>query len=310
MRDNNLSNIQIPQAERPVRPRRSVLYVPANNERALEKSLSLSSDVIIYDLEDAILPMQKAAARETLRSFLQQKFPKGLSDSKKEILIRINALSSAWGSEDLIAARAIMPSAILLPKVSEADDIIEVNDALVEMDTSPDLRLWAMIETPRGILNVASIARFARTPGTRLDCFVAGTNDLVKETGVRPQEGRPYLSNWLSQIVLSARAYGLDVIDGVYNDFNDASGFERESLDGRSMGFDGKSLIHPNQIEFANEVFGIEEDALSEAQDIIDAFSDIKNKDAGVIQLNGKMVERLHLEMAEKLVAKSILISN
>jgi citrate lyase subunit beta/citryl-CoA lyase len=310
MSDKSLSNIKIPEAVRPVRPRRSVLYVPANNERALEKSLSLSSDVIIYDLEDAILPAQKATARETLRAFLNDKFPNGVKDSKKEILIRINSLSGVWGSEDLIAARAIMPSAILLPKVYEADDIIEVNDALVEMDTSPDLRLWAMIETPRGILNVASIARYARTPGTRLDCFVAGTNDLVKETGVKPQIGRPYLSNWLSQIVLAARAYGLDVIDGVYNDFKDASGFERESLDGRSMGFDGKSLIHPNQIEFANEAFGIEKDALSEAQDIIDAFFDAKNKDAGVIQLNGKMVERLHLEMAEKLVAKSKLISN
>lgn len=310
MSDKSLSNIKIPEAVRPVRPRRSVLYVPANNERALEKSLSLSSDVIIYDLEDAILPIQKAQARETLRAFLNDKFPNGIQHSTKEILIRINALSSAWGREDLIAVRAIMPSAILLPKVSEADDIIEVNDALVEMDTSPDLRLWAMIETPRGILNVASIARFARTPGTRLDCFVAGTNDLVKETGVKPQEGRPYLSNWLSQIVLSARAYGLDVIDGVYNDFKDASGFERESLDGRSMGFDGKSLIHPSQIEFANDAFGIEENALSEAQDIIDAFAETKNEDAGVIQLNGKMIERLHLEMAEKLVAKSKLISN
>lgn len=310
MSDKSLSNIKIPEAVRPVRPRRSVLYVPANNERALEKSLSLSSDVIIYDLEDAILPAQKATARETLRTFLNDKFPNGVKDSKKEILIRINSLSSAWGSEDLIAARAIMPSAILLPKVSEADDIIEVNDALVEMDTSPDLRLWAMIETPRGILNVASIARYARTPGTRLDCFIAGTNDLVKETGVKPQEGRPYLSNWLSQIVLSARAYGLDVIDGVYNDFKDALGFERECLDGRSMGFDGKSLIHPSQIDFANEAFGIEEDALNEAQDIIDAFSEAKNIDAGVIQLNGKMVERLHLEMAEKLVAKSKLILN
>lgn len=310
MSDKSLSNIKIPEAVRPVRPRRSVLYVPANNERALEKSLSLSSDVIIYDLEDAILPAQKATARETLRTFLNDKFPNGVKDSKKEILIRINSLSSAWGSEDLIAARAIMPSAILLPKVSEADDIIEVNDALVEMDTSPDLRLWAMIETPRGILNVASIARYARTPGTRLDCFIAGTNDLVKETGVKPQIGRPYLSNWLSQIVLAARAYGLDVIDGVYNDFKDASGFERECLDGRSMGFDGKSLIHPSQIDFANEAFGIEEDALNEAQDIIDAFSEAKNIDAGVIQLNGKMVERLHLEMAEKLVAKSKLISN
>ena len=308
MSDKDLSNIQIPEAVRPVRPRRSVLYVPANNARALEKSLTLSSDVIIYDLEDAILPSQKAEARETLRAFLKDKFPDGIETSAKEIIIRINSLSSEWGSEDLLAVRAIMPSAVLLPKVSEADDIIEVNDALVEMDTPPELRLWAMIETPRGILNVASIARYARTPGTRLDCFVAGTNDLVKETGVKPQVGRPYLSNWLSQIVLSARAYGLDVVDGVYNDFKDVEGFERETLDGRAMGFDGKSLIHPNQIDFANEAFGIEASALEEAQDIIVAFAKVENADAGVIQLNGKMVERLHLEMAEKLVEKSKLI--
>lgn len=297
-----MSNYQSP---RPVRSRRTVLYVPADNDRAMEKSLTLPADAVIYDLEDAIIPEKKAEARENLRNFFKENFPNGTDKSGREVLIRMNLLSTEWGAEDLLAIRAIMPSAIVLPKVSEPDDIIEVNDALSEMDAPQDLRIWAMIETARGILNVAKIAQHARTPGNRLDCFVAGTNDLIKETNVSPVEGRPYLSNWLSQIVLAARAYGLDIIDGVYNDFRDAEGFESACLDGRAMGFDGKSVIHPAQLDAANRVFGISEDDLLEANAVVQAFALPENHDVGVIQLDGRMVERLHLEMAEKLILKA-----
>ena len=308
MTEKDLKDIKMPLPVRPVRPRRSVLYVPANNERALQKSLQLPCDAVIYDLEDAVLPEHKDVARETLRRFFLKNFPDGISQNSKERLIRINSMSSPWGQEDLLAARAIMPSAIVIPKVSEVDDIIEINDALIEMDTPPHLRLWAMIETARGILNVSSLARYARTPGTRLDCFVAGTNDLVKETGVSPVSGRVYLANWLSQIVLSARAYGLDIIDGVYNDFKDLEGFQTQCFDGNAMGFDGKSLIHPAQINIANQHFGLSPVELDEARAIIAEFNKPEHSKAGVIQMDGKMVERLHLEMAEKLVAKADLI--
>lgn len=293
---------------RPTRPRRSVLYVPADNARALEKSLELDCDAVIYDLEDAILPNQKDVAREQLRVFLAEHFPNGAFNAAREIIIRINSLSSQWGDEDLACVRSLMPSAILTPKVSEMDDIIEMSDALLELDAPNTLRLWAMIETPKGVLNAPSIAQYARTPGTRLDCFVVGTNDLLKETGAKPVKGRPYISTWLMQIILAARAYELDVIDGVYNDFRDLSGYKDECQHARAMGFDGKSLIHPNQITVANDIFGVSKEDIAEAKAIIAAFAEPLNETTGVIQIEGKMVERLHLDMAEKLVKKANII--
>lgn len=293
---------------RPTKPRRSVLYVPADNARALAKSLELKSDAVVYDLEDAILPEQKAIARELLRGFLTEHYPNGASNDSREIVIRINNLSSEWAAEDLLAVRSIMPSAILVPKVSETDDIIEISDALQKIDAPNTLRLWAMIETPKGVLNAASIAQYARTPGTRLDCFVVGTNDLLKETSAKPIKGRPYISTWLMQIILAARAYELDVIDGVFNDFKDLGGYKDECDEARAMGFEGKSLIHPSQISLANDIFGISDEDLAEAKLIIATFQEPENKDLGVIQIAGKMVERLHLEMAEKLVHKANII--
>lgn len=285
---------------RSVRPRRSVLYVPAGNERAMAKIRSLDSDAVIFDLEDAVAPGEKAAAREALRTFLAQPLAGG-----RETIIRINGLSTPWGGEDLLAARGLKPDAILLPKVDEPEDVAAVADALAETDAPDSIRLWAMIETPRGIMNAGLIARAARTPDSRLDCFVAGTNDLVKETGVLPSPGRPYLSSWLMQMVLAARAYGLDAIDGVYNDFRDSDGFKAECRDGRAMGFDGKTLIHPAQIEGANQTFGIDPAKLAEARSIVAAFAKPENARAGVINLDGRMVERLHADMAEKLIAKA-----
>jgi citrate lyase subunit beta/citryl-CoA lyase len=293
---------------RPSLPRRSVLYVPADNTRALVKSLKLNCDAVIYDLEDAILPDHKDDAREQLHAFLTENFPNGTSNDSREIIIRINSLASEWGKRDLLAARSLMPSAILTPKVSEIDDVIEISDALLELDAPNTLRLWAMIETPKGVLNAPTIAQYARTPGTRLDCFVVGTNDLLKETGAKPIKGRPYISTWLMQIILAARAYELDVIDGVFNDFNDLVGYKDECDNARAMGFDGKSLIHPNQISLANDIFGISDEDFSKAETIIAAFREPENKELGVIQIAGEMVERLHLEMAEKIVLKANII--
>jgi len=292
-------------SSRPVRPRRSVLYVPAGNERALAKTRDLQSDAVIFDLEDAVAPAEKTASREQLRTFLKEPLGRG-----RETIIRINPLSTSWGTEDLLAARGLNPDAILLPKVEDLEDISAVCDALIQTDAPASLRIWAMIETPRGVMNSALIARSARTPESRLDCFVVGTNDLIKETNVRPEPGRPYLSTWLMQIVLAARAYGLDVLDGVYNDFRDLDGYLNECKEGRSMGFDGKTLIHPSQIDGANAAFGIDPEKLEEARAIVTAFAQPENKTAGVINLDGKMVERLHANMAEKLIAKADLLNN
>tara|TARA_Y100000780_G_scaffold31075_1_gene25438 strand:+ start:400 stop:1251 length:852 start_codon:yes stop_codon:yes gene_type:complete len=274
--------------------------VPGGNERAIAKARTLACDAVIFDLEDSVAPDAKVEARENLRKLLGKPLGGG-----RETIIRINALSTPWGAEDLRAAQDLAPDAILIPKVEDPEDIAQIDDALDQTDTPETLRLWAMIETPKGIMNAGQIARASRTPGGRLDCFVTGTNDIVKETGVAPLPGRPYLSTWLMEIVLAARAYGIDALDGVYNDFRDSEGFSIECAQGRAMGFDGKTLIHPGQIEAANTAFGIDPDKLEEARHIVEAFARPENARAGVISLDGRMVERLHADMAEKLIAKA-----
>ncbi|TWG97898.1 citrate lyase subunit beta/citryl-CoA lyase [Mesorhizobium sp. J18] len=282
------------------RPRRSVLYVPASSEKALAKIGSLACDAVIIDLEDAVAPEQKEEARERLRSILAEK-----SRPRCETIIRINALSSEWGTEDLLAARACKPDAILLPKIDGPGDIHDADDALDETDAPASLRLWAMIETPRAVLNIGAIAELGRDMASRLDCFVAGTNDLVKDTGVAATPDRRYLMSWLMQIVLAARAGGLDVLDGVSNDFRDLEAFRKECREAASMGFDGKTLIHPAQIDIANAVFAPTAEARAEALAILEAFARPENAGKGVIALDGRMVERLHLAQAEKLLAKA-----
>ena len=291
-------------AHRPARPRRSVLYVPAGNERARAKSAGLGADVVIYDLEDSTAPEARPEAREGLRDF----FRAGRT-ADAERVIRINALSSPWGHEDLLAARACRPDAILLPKVSGPEDIREIEFALAETDAPADLRLWAMIETPLGVLEAGRISAEGRRADTRLDAFVVGTNDLVKETGVSPGDGRARLSPWLMQILIAARAGGLDVLDGVYNDFRDVEGCRQECAAGAAMGFDGKTLIHPAQIAAANAEFDIPAADQAEAEAIVAAFARPENAGRGVISMNGRMVERLHLASAEKLIARAHAIS-
>ncbi|MDF1608248.1 CoA ester lyase [Hoeflea sp. YIM 152468] len=295
-------------SSRPVRPRRSVLYLPATNARALDKLPGLGCDSVIFDLEDSVAPGNKEEARESLRGFFKDGRAKALP-AGMETIVRINTLSSPWGGEDLLAARGCKPDAILIPKVETPEDIVAVEDALAQTDAPATLRLWAMIETPRGVMNAGQIARTARTDGARLDCFITGTNDLIKETGVAPLPGRPWLSPWLMQIVLAARAYGIDVLDGVFNDFRNQESLAQECRDGQAMGFDGKTLIHPSQIAPANAAFGIASEQLAEAKAIAAAFALPENQARGVISLDGRMVERLHLDIAERVIEKAALIA-
>ncbi|MBY5737060.1 HpcH/HpaI aldolase/citrate lyase family protein [Rhizobium leguminosarum] len=289
---------------RSVRLRRSVLSVPAINSRALEKTHAVDCDAVIFDLEDSVAPEKKAEARENLRNFFSARPLQG-----KERIIRINSLSTDFGLADMELVTALGPDAVLLPKVDEPQDVMALSDLLSEADAPEDLRIWAMIETPRGILNVAVIAEAGRTPGSRLDCLVVGLNDLRKETGVLPQPGRAYLVPWLMQVVLAVSAYGLDAIDSVFNDFRDEQGFDAECLQGRAMGFAGKMLIHPAQIEPANRHFGPDPAAIAEAEAIISAFADPASGGLNVLNAGGRMVERLHLVQAESLVHKARLIA-
>jgi len=289
---------------RSARLRRSVLSVPAINRRALEKVHDLDCDGVIFDLEDSVAPEKKAEARENLKSFLGSR---PLMD--KEKIIRINALSTPFGRDDLSLALALGVDAVLLPKVDEPQDVLGVSDRLAEADAAETMRIWAMIETPRGVLNAAAVAEAGRTPDSRLDCFVVGLNDLRKDTGVLPQPGRAYLVPWLMQVVLAVRAYGLDALDSVFNDFKDTEAFAGECLQGRAMGFDGKMLIHPAQIEAANRHFGPDERAVAEAEAIIAAFEDPAAAGLNVVDIGGRMVERLHLVQAEALVHKARLIA-
>lgn len=285
---------------RPLRRRRSVLYVPAINDKALAKLPSLACDSVVIDLEDSVAPARKAEARYAVRRFFEARTPDG-----KEMVIRINALSSEWGADDLAMARACRPDGIVLPKVETARDVLDANDALDDSDARASLWLWAMIETPRAMLNLGAIAALGRDRSARLACLVAGTNDLVKDTGILATPDRRYLVPWLMQMVLAARAGGLDILDGVSNDFRDLDAFASECAEGRNMGFDGKTLIHPAQVEPANAAFSPTQAETDEALAIRAAFALPENADRGVISLEGRMVERLHLEQAERLLTKA-----
>jgi citrate lyase subunit beta/citryl-CoA lyase len=279
-----------------IRPRRSVLYMPGSNARALEKAKTIAADALILDLEDAVAPDAKAQARDQVCAAV-----KAGGYGKRELIVRINALDTPWGRDDLAAAVAAAPDAILLPKPGSGADIVNAADAL---KSAPEkTRLWAMIETPIAILNVQDIAAASRLTGTRLACFVMGTNDLVKETRADLSSNRRPALYWLSATVTAARAYGLDVLDGVFNNFKDADGFQRECVHGRALGFDGKTLIHPDQVAVANEVFAPPEADVAWARKIIAAFDQPENAGKGVITVEGRMVELLHAEMAHRTVA-------
>ncbi|TPL03213.1 CoA ester lyase [Mesorhizobium sp. B2-4-14] len=293
---------------KPYRPRRSVLYVPASNDKALAKIEQLSCDAVIIDLEDAVAPVDKTAARDRLAGIFANHPEAGTGGRRREMIVRVNALSSEWGTDDLMAMAKAEPDGILLPKVDTPRDVLEVGDVLDDNFAPDSVKLWAMIETPKAMLNLGAIAELGRDPGSRLACFVAGTNDLIKDTGVLATPDRRYLVPWLMQMLLAARAGGLDMLDGVFNDFRDAETFARECGEAAAMGFDGKTLIHPAQIEAANRAFAPSAAAMAEARAVKDAFALAENAGKGVIALDGRMIERLHLAQAEKLLAKAAAI--
>ncbi|KQO73759.1 CoA ester lyase [Rhizobium sp. Leaf262] len=286
-----------------VRPRRSLLSVPAINLRALAKLKALDCDGVIFDLEDSVAPDVKDEARGNLLTFFKETPLAG-----RETIIRINPTSTNVGQRDLKAALECAPSAILLPKVEQPSHIQDVAELLAEADAPETVKIWAMIETPKGVLNAAAIAESSHTQAARLGAFVVGLNDLRKETRVPAEARRTYLVPWLMQIVLAARAYGLDVIDSVSNDFRDLDAFAAECEQGRAMGFDGKMLIHPAQIDAANRAFAPADEALEEAREIIAAFAKPESVGLNVINSNGRMIERLHVSQAERLVAMAEII--
>lgn len=290
----------MPQSERSYRPRRAVLFVPASNEKAIAKISSLACDTVIFDLEDAVAPEAKAAARERLKAWFATRPEDG-----PECVIRVNPLASEWGLDDVAAICACAPDAVLLPKVNTPRDVHDFDDALDEAAAPDDLKLWIMVETPKAMLNIGALAEFGRDRAARLDCFVAGANDLVKDTGVLATPDRRYIMPWLLQMVLAARAGGIDVLDGVSNNFRDLDAFAGECAEGAAMGFDGKTLIHPAQIEPALKAFSPSTKAIAEAEAIRAAFALPENTQKGVISIDGTMVERLHLAQAERLLARA-----
>lgn len=277
------------------RPRRSVLYMPGANDRALEKARTIDADALILDLEDSVAPDLKAEARTKVANAVMAG-----GYGRRELVIRVNGLDTPWGTDDIAAAAAARPNAILVPKVSTPRDVERAATLLPQ-----GVALWAMMETPLAILNARDIA----SAGGPLSCFVLGTNDLVKDTRARPSNGRFALLPMLTSCVLAARAFGLDVIDGVYNDFKDEPGFRAECEQGRDLGMDGKTLIHPGQVAVCNEVFAPSPAEIDWSRKIIGTFALPENASKGVITIDGKMVERLHLAMAERVVRIAEAIS-
>jgi citrate lyase subunit beta / citryl-CoA lyase len=280
------------------RPRRSVLYMPGSNAKALAKASTLPADALILDLEDSVALDQKIAGREqVVRAVRAGGF------GGREVVIRINGPHTPWGEDDLAAAAAAKPDAILLPKVDGPGAIMVAARALREAEAPEETRIWAMMETPNAILNAGSIASVAADPSSRLSVMVMGLNDLARETRARLTPGRPTMTAWLASCVVAARAHGVDILDGVYNDIEDLDGFRLECLQGRDMGLDGKTLIHPSQIDICNEVFAPTPAEVESAAAIIEAFALPENAGKGVIQLNGRMVELLHADMAQRTLA-------
>jgi citrate lyase subunit beta/citryl-CoA lyase len=280
-----------------IRPRRSVLYMPGSNARAIEKARTLPVDSIILDLEDAVAPAAKEAARRQVAEAVQAG-----GFGAREVIIRINGLDTQWWIEDLNAVAKARPDAVLVPKVSAPGHLEDIAERLVDIGADHHIRVWAMMETPLAMLNARDIAATAKDVETRLACFVMGTNDLAKETHARMVPGRAPMRPWLATCIAAARAYGIAIIDGVYNDLSNVEGFARECAEARDMGFDGKTLIHPNQIAQCNAAFSPSPEEVAQARKIIAAFDQPTNKDKGVIELDGRMVERMHAEMARRTV--------
>ncbi len=279
----------------PHRPRRSCLYMPGANTRALEKARDIPADTLILDLEDAVAPEAKEEARAAILAAVAQG-----GYGKREIVIRMNGLDTPWGHEDLKAIATSGAHAVLAPKVTGHRDIERLSQLLKEAGAPDTMALWVMIETPLAILNIQEIAAARKT--THLTTFVMGTNDLAKEYRARMTADRLAFQTALQLTIAAARAYGLTAIDGVYNDIKNESGFRDECEQGRDLGFDGKTLIHPSQVDEANRIFAPSPHDVEQAKAVIEAFADPANAGKGVLKVNGKMTELLHLEEARRIV--------
>ena len=275
------------------RPRRSVLYMPGANTRALEKAKSLPADSLILDLEDAVAPDAKAQARENIRAALVTGF------GHREAVVRINGLNTQWGLDDLKAFADTKADAILLPKVESASQIREVASLLKQFNPASTMNIWAMIETPLAIFKLPEIA----SSHPMLEALVLGTSDLVKDLHARHTPSRVETQTALSLSVLAARAHQLCVLDGVHLSLDDEDGLRQSCIQGRDMGFDGKTLIHPSQIAFANQIFGPSLEEIDEARQRITAYEAAISSGAGIAVLNGKLVEELHIQDAKRILA-------
>ncbi len=278
-----------------VRPRRSVLYMPGSNARAIEKARTLPADAVILDLEDSVAPEAKANARQQVLDAVSAG-----GFAPREVVVRINALDTPWWLEDLNAAARAKPDAVLVPKVSTPRHLTDIAERMVDISAEHRMRVWVMIETPLAVLNAGLIAAEAVDVETQLAAFVMGTNDLAKETRAQITPGRANMLPWLMGCVAAARAYGLLIFDGVFNDLSDRDGFARECAQGRDMGFDGKTLIHPNQIEPCNAAFSPTADEIMQARKLVEVFDRPENRAKGVVEVDGRMVERLHAQMARR----------
>lgn len=280
----------------PARPRRSVLYMPGSNARALEKARGLGADCLILDLEDAVAPEAKSEARAQVAAFVAEG-----GYGKREIIIRVNGLGTAWGEADIEAAVAAGPDGILVPKIETPAEVERASGLLDKAGAKPEMQLWAMMETPLAMLQAQSIA--ASAANTRLSAWVMGTNDIAKELRCAHTAERQAMMTSIGLCMLAARAYGLTILDGVYNDIKDEAGFEAMCVQGRDLGFDGKTLIHPSQLAPCNRIFSPEPAEVVFSRQVIDAFKHPENAGKGVLKVEGRMVELLHAEIAERVVA-------
>src|SRR5665213_1959257 len=288
----------IQETEPMIRPRRSLLFMPGSNARALEKARNLPADGIILDLEDSVAPEAKAMARGQIA----QAIAAG-GFGQRELVIRVNALDSPWWIEDIAMAGQARPDGILVPKVSSVKDLTAIGDRLGSIKANASIRVWAMIETAQAVLDAEELAAASQESETRLAGFVFGPNDISRETRIRMLPGRAAMLPLITHCILAARAYGLEILDGPYSDFSNFNGFGEECTQARDLGFDGKTLIHPGQIEACNAIFTPPEEEVAHARRIIAAFEQPENVARGAISLDGQMVERLHAEMARRTIA-------
>jgi citrate lyase subunit beta/citryl-CoA lyase len=281
-----------------IRPRRSVLFMPGSNARALEKARTLPADAIVIDLEDAVAPDAKAGARAQAAAAI-----KAGGFGLREVVLRANAPDTPWFEADLAAAAEARADAVAVPKISDPETLLMIGRRLDALGAPRSVKVWAMIETPLAVLRAERIALAARDPVTRLAVLMMGTNDLAKETGARIVPGRAPMLSWLSTCVLAAKAAGIGILDAVWNDFRDLDGFAAECAQAADLGFNGKTLIHPSQITPANAAFTPPAGEVDEARRIIELFARPENAGIGVLQVDGRMYERMHADIARKTVA-------